>query len=66
MVSVDELQKVVADITSDKVNPLEAPSIIPSVTQVKAPIQTTVGKSTKVDTNTKFDTSEKFVTIEKK
>lgn len=60
LVSVDEFQKVVVDITGEKVNPKEPPSTIPLVTQVQLLIQK------KVDTSTKVDTSDKIITIEKK
>ena len=66
LVSVDELQKAVVDITRDKVNPQEPPSVISSITQVQPLIQTTVDKSTNVDTNIKVNTSDKVDTIEKK
>ena len=59
MVSVEELQKVVTDITREKVNPKEKPSIIPSITNVQPLVQTKVDTSTEVDTSVKIDTVEK-------
>ena len=59
LVSVEELQKAVTEVTRDKVNPQEPPSTIPSVTHVKSLIQPLVDTSTKVDTLVKVDTIEK-------
>ena len=55
LVSVDELQKVVAKITRDKVNTHEPLSPIPSTTSAQPLIQTSVESSTKVDTIVKVD-----------
>ena len=49
LVSVDELQKVVADTTRDKVNPQEKPSLISTATSAQIQMQTIV-------TSGKFDT----------
>ena len=64
MVSVEELQKVVTEVTRDKVNPQEPPSFIPSVTQVQTLTQTIVDTSTKVDISIKIDTIEQKQTVE--
>ena len=50
LVSVDELQKVVADITRDKVNTQEPPSIIPIAITRQPQVQASIDTSTKVDT----------------
>ena len=60
LVSVEELQKVVADLTRDKVNPQEPPFDIPSATSGK-PIEKTI-----VDTSTKVDSTTKVLMIEHK
>lgn len=49
LVSVDDLQKVVAEIIGDKMNPQEPPSIISTATSGQLPIQT-VDTSGTVDT----------------
>ena len=59
LVSVDELQKVVTDVTRDRVNPQEPPSIIPLITNVQTSAQTIVDTYTKVDTSVKVDIVEK-------
>ena len=56
LVSFYELQKVVDDITRDKVNTQEPPSTIPSATSDQLSIQTSVGHIYKVDTSVKIDT----------
>ena len=54
LVSVDELQKVVADITKDKVNTQEPPFVIPTATSGQPIVQTSIDTSTKVDTIVKI------------
>ena len=49
LVNVDELQKVVADLTRDKVNTQEPPSIIPTAASGQPIVQTSIDTSTKVD-----------------
>ena len=58
LVSVDELQKVVADIIRDKMNTQEPPSTIPLVTSDQPSIQTLEHTSTKVDTSVKINIVE--------
>ena len=60
LVSVEELQKVVADLTRDKVNPQEPPFDIPSATSGQ-PIE-----QTRIDTSTKVDSIVKVLMIEHK
>ena len=67
LVSVDELQKAIAEITRDKVNTQEPPFFIPSTTSDQPLIQTSVDTSTKVDTTIKVDLVEqRQTTIEEK
>ena len=49
LVSVDELQKVVANLTRDKVNPQEPPFDIPLATSGQPTMHTKIDTSTKVD-----------------
>lgn len=59
LVSVDELQKVVADIKQDKVNTQEWPYTIPLVTSDQPLIKTSIDTTpTKVDTSVKVDLVE--------
>lgn len=58
LVSVDELQKAVADITRDKVNTQEPSSAIPSTTSAQPLTQTLVDTSKKVETTDKVDSVE--------
>ena len=53
LVSVDELQKVVVDITRDKVNIQEPPSIIPTTTSGQPQEQASKDTSPKVDSTVK-------------
>ena len=55
LVSVEELQKAVADITRDKVNTQEPRSTIPLATSAQTLVQTLDDTSTKVDTTVKVD-----------
>ena len=50
---MDELQRVVADITRDKVNTKEPPSAIPLATSGQTIVQTSNDRSAKVDTTVK-------------
>ena len=55
LVSVEELQKVVADIARDKVNTQEPPSSTPLATSAQALVQTSKDTSAKVDTTIRVD-----------
>ena len=61
LVSMEELQKVVIDVTREKVNPQEPPSIIPSVTNVQSLVQMLEIRSTKTDTIVKVISIDKKV-----
>ena len=58
MVSIDELQKAIADITRDKVNTQEPPSATPTTTSGQ------LQEKTSKDTSIKVDTIVKVVMIE--
>lgn len=65
LVSVDEIQKVVADITRDKVNKQEPPFSIPTATSGQPIVQTLKDTSAKVDTTVKVVmTGQQTQTIE--
>ena len=59
LVSVEELQKVVADITRDKVNPQEPPSHIPTNISGQPMEQIVVDTSANVDCTNKITTTVK-------
>ena len=59
LVIMDELQKLVSDTKSEKVNPQEPPSIIPPVTNVQPLVQIPEDTSNKVDIISKIDIVEK-------
>ena len=56
LVSVNELQKVVANTSKDKVNPQEPPSIISTATSGQLLVLTSQDTSAKVDTSVTIDT----------
>ena len=58
LINVEELQKVVTEVTRDKVNTQEPPSTIPLVTGDQPFTQTTIDTSIKVDTSVKVDIVE--------
>ena len=64
LVSVDELQKVVANSSRDKVNPKEPPSIISTTTSVQILVPTSPVPSARVDTFKIVDTMLQKLTIE--
>ena len=53
------MQKVVTNITREKLNPQETPSIIHSVTNVQSSVKIPNMTSTKIDTSVKIDIVEK-------
>ena len=53
LVSVDELEKVVTDLTRDQVNTQEPPSVISTATSGQHTVQTSIDTSAKVDTTIK-------------
>lgn len=63
LVSVDELQKIVTNVTREKVNPQEPPSIIPLVTNLQLLGQILEATSIKVDTIKKKIAKENDTTI---
>ena len=50
LVSVEEFQKAIVDITRDKVNPQEPPFFIPLAVSAQPLVQKSIDTSTKVDT----------------